>query len=192
MTLFPNLTLLPTLTLLPIRKVFIEHLQQVQLANRGRFPIGHMVLSHLGLAFVLMLSPFSPELVMFPDLEFRSSLGTSNLLITRFREFCVEHLQRIWLANRGRLLLRIHGPVPIWICICSLILRPVSLELVKFVDFEFRVSLCTSILLCLGFYSMQYLSGSFVNVVHRERTSRNSRTYRSLHHNCNVRLRHRG
>ena len=37
----------------------------------------HLVLSHLGLAFVLMLRPFSPELVMFSDFEFWTSLGTS-------------------------------------------------------------------------------------------------------------------
>ena len=29
---------------------------------------GHLVLSHLGLAFVLMLRPFFPELVMSTDL----------------------------------------------------------------------------------------------------------------------------
>ena len=34
----------------------------------------------LGLASVLMLRPISPELVLFPDFEFRASLGTSVLL----------------------------------------------------------------------------------------------------------------
>ena len=41
---------------------------------------GHMVLSHLGLAFVLMLRPFFPELVIvYGSFEFRTSLGTSIL-----------------------------------------------------------------------------------------------------------------
>ena len=35
-----------------------------------------MALSHLGLAFVLMLRPFSHKLVMFSDFEFRTFLGT--------------------------------------------------------------------------------------------------------------------
>ena len=39
---------------------------------------GHLVLSHFGLAFVLILRPFSPEHVT--DFEFRTSLGTSILL----------------------------------------------------------------------------------------------------------------
>ena len=38
---------------------------------------GHLVLSHLGLACVLMLKPISPELVMFSDFEFQISHGTS-------------------------------------------------------------------------------------------------------------------
>ena len=36
----------------------------------------------LGLAFDLMLRPFSPELVMFSDFGFRASLGTSILVLS--------------------------------------------------------------------------------------------------------------
>ena len=53
-------------------------------------------------------------------------------------------LQRLRLANRGRLLLRTHGPVSFR---NLLMLRPFSPELVMFSDFEFRTSLGTSILL---------------------------------------------
>ena len=50
-------------------------------------------------------------------------------------------LQRVWLTNRGRLLL--WTPCPVQNCI-----SPFSLELVMFSDFEFRTSLGTYILLC--------------------------------------------
>ena len=63
--LLPNSTLIPILTLLPNFGGFHRTLQRVRLANRGRL---HLVLSHLGLAFVLMLRPFFPELVMSTDL----------------------------------------------------------------------------------------------------------------------------
>ena len=45
---------------------FHRTLQRVRLANRGRLLL--LVLYHLGLAFVLMLRPFFPELVMSTDL----------------------------------------------------------------------------------------------------------------------------
>ena len=57
------------------REVSIENLLRVRLANRGR-----LLLPTPGFVpFVPMLRPFSPELIMFPDFEFRSSLGTSIL-----------------------------------------------------------------------------------------------------------------
>ena len=34
--------------------------------------------------------------------------------ITELREVSIEHLQRVRYANRGRLLLRTPGPVPLW------------------------------------------------------------------------------
>ena len=66
--LFPNWTLIPMLTLLPNFGGFHRTLQRVRLANRGRLLLRTLVLSHLGLAFVLMLRPFFPELVMSTDL----------------------------------------------------------------------------------------------------------------------------
>ena len=38
--------------------------------------------------------------------------------ITRFKEVSIEHLQRVRLGNRGRLLLWTPGPVPSGTCIC--------------------------------------------------------------------------
>ena len=52
----------------------------MRLANRGR-----LLLRTSGpVAFVLMLEPFSLELVMFSDFEFRTSLGTTILLDNYF------------------------------------------------------------------------------------------------------------
>ena len=65
----------------------IEHLQKMRLANRGRLtrqtsgpvPFETYICSNV--------YTFSPEFFMFPDFEFRTSLGTSTLLYTflRFR-----------------------------------------------------------------------------------------------------------
>ena len=59
-----------------IRDVSVEYLQRMRLqptedANSSK----HLVLSHLGLAFVPMLRPVSPELLIFPDIEVRTSVG---------------------------------------------------------------------------------------------------------------------
>ena len=43
---------------------------------------GHIVSSHFGLADVLELRPVFPNIVTFPDFEFRISIGTSILLTT--------------------------------------------------------------------------------------------------------------
>ena len=66
--LLPNWTFIPILTLLPNFGGFRGTLRRVRLANRGRLVLRTPVLSHLGLAFVLMLRPFFPELVMSTDL----------------------------------------------------------------------------------------------------------------------------
>ena len=39
------------------------------------YSFGPLVRSHLALAFVLMLRPHSPELVLFPEFEFRTQIG---------------------------------------------------------------------------------------------------------------------
>ena len=56
-------------------------------------------------------------------------------------------LQRVRLANRGRLLLRTPGPVPFGTCICSSVETILSWVCHVYGPFEFRTSLCTSILL---------------------------------------------
>ena len=50
------------------RWVSIEHCKGYGLSTVDAYSSRHPVLSHLGLAFVLMLRPFFPELVMFTDL----------------------------------------------------------------------------------------------------------------------------
>ena len=59
----------------------------------------------------------------------------------------IGHLQRVRLANRGRLLLRTPGPVPFGTCICSNIEIFHSCTCHVYRPFEFRTSLGTSILL---------------------------------------------
>ena len=56
-------------------------------------------------------------------------------------------LQRVRLANRGRLLLRTPGPVPFGTCICSNVETILSWTCYVYGPFEFRTSLGTSILL---------------------------------------------
>ena len=67
-------------------------------------------------------------------------------------------LQRMRLANRGRLLLRTPGPVPFGTCICSNVETIISWTCHVYRPFEFRTSLGTSILLLnknFGTSSMQ-------------------------------------
>ena len=56
-------------------------------------------------------------------------------------------LQRVRLANRGRLLLRTPGPVPFGTCICSYVETILSWTCHVYGPYEFRTSLGTSILL---------------------------------------------
>ena len=56
-------------------------------------------------------------------------------------------LQRVRLANRGRLLLRTPGPVPFGTCICSNVETILSWTCHVYGPFEFRISLGTFILL---------------------------------------------
>ena len=58
-------------------------------------------------------------------------------------------LQRVRLANRGRLLLRTPGPVPFGTCICSNVETILFWICHVYGPFESRTSLRTSILLCL-------------------------------------------
>ena len=63
-------------------------------------------------------------------------------------------LQRVRLANRGRLLLRTPGPVPFGTCVCSNVETILSRTCHVYGPFEFRTSLGTSI---LHLYEMLYI-----------------------------------
>ena len=76
--LLPNWTLIPILTLLPNFGGFHRALQRVQLANRGRLLLRTPGTVPFGTAFVLMLRPFFPELVMSTDY---SSFEHSSVLL---------------------------------------------------------------------------------------------------------------
>ena len=73
-------------------------------------------------------------------------------LITEFWKFT---LQRVRLANRGRLLLRTPGPVPFGTCICSNVETILSWTCHVYGPFEFRTSLGTSILLHINTQTMR-------------------------------------
>ena len=63
-------------------------------------------------------------------------------------------LQRVRLANRGRLLLRTPGPVPFGTCICSYVETILSWTCHVYGPFEFRTSLGTSILLFIKYHTV--------------------------------------
>ena len=72
-------------------------------------------------------------------------LITLYILWPKSRMVSIEHLQRLRLVNRGRLLLRTPGPVPFETCIFSNVETILSWTC-HTSDFEFRTSLSTSIL----------------------------------------------
>ena len=53
------------------------------------------------------------------DLVTKQGLIVNFDLITKFQKVCIEHLQRVRLTNRGRLLIWTPGPVPFGTCISS-------------------------------------------------------------------------
>ena len=71
-------------------------------------------------------------------------------------------LQRVRLANRGRLLLRTPGPVPFETCIYSNVETILSWTCHVYGPFEFRTSLGTSILLLAKFVRSQTVSLKFL------------------------------
>ena len=86
--------------------------------------------------------------------QFANLLQNWTLLpiLTLLQNFGGFHrtLQRVRLANRGRLLLRIPGPVPFGTCICSNVETILSWTCHVCGPFEFWTSLGTSILLTHG------------------------------------------
>ena len=91
----------------------------------------------------LHLSDISPNRDLVTELD----RVTIFDIITLFREVAIRHLQRVQLANRGRLLLRTPGPVLFGTCICSNVETILSWTCRVYGPFKFWTSLGTSILL---------------------------------------------
>ena len=87
-------------------------------------------------------SDITPICELITELDFNTDFD----LITEIGGFH-RTLQRVRLANRGRLLLRTPGPVPFGTCIYSYVETILSLTCYVYGPFEFRTSLGTSILL---------------------------------------------
>ena len=77
------------------------------------YSCGHLVLSLLGLAFVLLVET-SDTLYRLDIIPVCDIITGLNILLT-FHQIVVSigHLKRVWHADRGRLLLRTPGPVPL-------------------------------------------------------------------------------
>ena len=108
---------------------------------------GHLVLSFLGLAFVLLVETrdtlFRLDIIPVCDLT-----GLTLLNLTFYKILVsIEHLQRVWHAYRGRLLLRTPGPVPLWDLHVFQCRDQSLLYLSCLRTFEFRTPLGTSLLL---------------------------------------------
>ena len=92
--------------------------------------------------------PWHPQLIRhYTNLRtyYRTGLNTDFTLLPYFGDFH-RTLQRVRLANRGRLLLRTPGPVPFGTCICSYVETILSWTCHVYGPFHFRTSLGTSIL----------------------------------------------
>ena len=70
----------------------------------------------------------------------------------------MEHLERVWHADRGRLLLRTPGPVPMGLAYFLLVeTNPFSELVVTFPDYALRISLGTfSIMLDLDIIQIKF------------------------------------
>ena len=92
-----------------------------------------------------MTHSIDQTLHQFANLLPNWTLLTILTLLPNFRGF-QRTLQRVRLANRGRLLLRTPGPVPFGTCICSIVDTILSWTCHVYGPFESRTSLGTSIL----------------------------------------------
>ena len=92
-------------------------------------------------------TPNWSDISLTRDLVTEQDLITVLDVITLFRKVSIGHLQRVRLANRGRLLLRTPGPVPFGTCICSNVETILSWTSHVYWPFEIQTSLGTSILL---------------------------------------------
>ena len=106
------------------------------------------VTCHSGTWPYTMTSSIDQTLHQFPNLLPNWTLLPILTLVPNFGGFH-RTLQRVRLANRGRLLLRTPGPVPFGTCICSNVETILSLTCHVYGPFEFRTSLGTSILLLI-------------------------------------------
>ena len=111
---------------------------------------GHLVLSLLGLAFVLLVETsdilYRLDIIPLCDIIAGLNIIIQNLTIYQIL-VSIEHLQQVWHANRGRLLLRTPGPVPLWDLHVFQCRDQSLLNLSCVRTFEFRTPLGTSLLL---------------------------------------------
>ena len=101
---------------------------------------------HSGTWPYTMTPSFDQTLHLFANLLPNWTLIPILTIITNFGGFHGT-LQRVRLANRGRLLLRTPGPVPFGTCICSNVETILSWTCHVYGPFKFRTSLGTSIFL---------------------------------------------
>ena len=110
-------TLLPNLTFYLIVQGFHRNIcNGCGMPTEDAYSSGHLVLPLSGLVFVLLVETsdtkyrldFMPVCDIFTRLNILLNLTYHQILVS------IEHLQRVWHADRGRLLLRTPGPVPLW------------------------------------------------------------------------------
>ena len=79
-------------------------------------------------------------------------------------EVSIEHLRRVWHADRGRLLLRTLGPVPLGLAYVLLVeTNPFPVLVVIFTDYALRISLGTfSILLIIALMFVAHMTLRFM------------------------------
>ena len=102
------------------------------------------------------VKPSIAKTFYYRDLVTELDLITVFDVITKIREVSTETLQRVRLANSGRLLLRTPVLVPLGTCICSNVETIHSWTCHVYGPFEFRTSLGTSILLYKNMYNYYY------------------------------------
>ena len=103
--------------------------------------MSHDILWHDNSQYHPSSSVISLTHVLFTKLDFI----TDFYIITKFREVSREHLQRLRLVCRGRLLLWIPSLAPFGTRICFHVKTSLSFKNVMFPEFEYRTSLGTSI-----------------------------------------------
>ena len=144
--LLPNWTLIPILTLIPNFGGFHRTLQRVRLATRGRLLLRTPGPVPFGTCICSTCCDHRNPISILPVCDIITGRNITEPDISRNVGFH-RTLQRVRLANRGRLLLRTPGPVPFGTCICSHVETILSWTCHVYGPLEFRLSLGTSILL---------------------------------------------